>query len=118
MNSIYRTNGISGLYMGLCPTVLAAFLVQFLSYSPFYQRNKDAVTKTSQDFLADSFLFISCVLVPWPFATIGVRLQMDSDRMKPLYKGTVDCVRKTVMNEGYTGLYRGFRMTIPYHVIC
>ncbi|OMH85730.1 putative mitochondrial carrier [Zancudomyces culisetae] len=46
---------------------------------------------------------IGQVLAGQPFDTIKVRLQTQSD----MYKGPLDCLKKTVKNDGLLGLYKG-----------
>ncbi|KAI9298952.1 mitochondrial substrate carrier family protein G [Neoconidiobolus thromboides FSU 785] len=46
------------------------------------------------------------VLVGHPFDTIKVRIQTQ-DLRNPIYKGAVDCFKKTLETEKVTGLYRG-----------
>jgi len=57
-----------------------------------------------KDIFAGSIGGIGQCLSGHPLDTIKVRLQT-SDR----YKGTVDCFRKTVQEEGFAGLYKGIQ---------
>merc|ERR1712106_604254 len=59
-----------------------------------------------KNFLAGGVGGMCTVLSGHPFDTIKVRLQTQSSE-KPLYTGTVDCVTKTVKNEGFKALYKG-----------
>ena len=114
IRKIYRTNGITGLYKGLFPALFATFLPSFLDVPT--QKDFDVKDKTFEDTLINSLGLFFGITLPWPFVMISIRLQMDSDRMKPLYKGTVDCAKKIIMTEGYAALFTGYRITIPYHV--
>lgn len=61
-------------------------------------------------FFCGGFGGICTVLVGHPLDTIKVRLQtmpIPKAGESPLYKGTVDCFKKTLRNEGFTGLYKG-----------
>jgi ornithine carrier protein len=44
-------------------------------------------------------------VVEYPFDTIKVRLQVQSIE-SPLYKGPIDCIRKSLHEEGVRGLYK------------
>jgi len=59
-----------------------------------------------KNFIAGGFGGMCTVISGHPFDTIKVRLQTQSST-NPLYKGTWDCVNKTVRNEGFTALYKG-----------
>lgn len=56
------------------------------------------------DLLSGLLAGVNVTLVGHPFETIKVRLQTDSSGV---YKGTVDCVKKTLQWEGPAGLYKG-----------
>ena len=51
-------------------------------------------------------LMLQHAVVGHPFDTLKVRLQTQS-ASNPLYSGMVDCARKTIKSEGFTGLYKG-----------
>ncbi len=44
-------------------------------------------------------------IVEYPFDTIKVRLQVQSIE-SPLYKGPIDCIQKSLHEEGVRGLYK------------
>ncbi|RUP42734.1 mitochondrial carrier domain-containing protein [Jimgerdemannia flammicorona] len=58
-----------------------------------------------QDFLAGNFAGMAQVLVGQPLDTVKVRLQLDSGVGR--FNGAIDCVVKTVRNEGFFALYKG-----------
>lgn len=63
-----------------------------------------------QYFVCGGFGGICTVLVGHPLDTIKVRLQtMPTPKPgeKPLYTGTMDCLKKTIAAEGFFGLYKG-----------
>ncbi|KAL1922937.1 uncharacterized protein VTP21DRAFT_9313 [Calcarisporiella thermophila] len=57
-----------------------------------------------KSFLSGGFGGIMCVLVGHPFDLVKVRLQTAPDGV---YKGTLDCVKQTLVKDGVRGLYRG-----------
>ncbi|CAG9855268.1 unnamed protein product [Phyllotreta striolata] len=61
-------------------------------------------------FVCGGFGGICTVIVGHPLDTIKVRLQtmpIPKPGEVPLYAGTWDCMKKTVRNEGFKGLYKG-----------
>ncbi|XP_037025335.1 mitochondrial carnitine/acylcarnitine carrier protein-like [Bradysia coprophila] len=64
----------------------------------------------AKNFLAGGFGGMCLVIAGHPFDTIKVRLQTMSaptNGMAPLYTGAFDCARKTLVNEGLRGFYKG-----------
>ena len=45
--------------------------------------------------------------IEYPFDTIKVRLQSQSDRLPYQYSGPLDCLQKSVRKDGTLSLYRG-----------
>jgi solute carrier family 25 carnitine/acylcarnitine transporter 20/29 len=71
------------------------------------------VTKKDSDFelivkdlIAGTVGGIALVIVGHPLDTLKVRLQTQSS-VNPLYSGMVDCLKKTIAQEGLGGLYKG-----------
>ena len=64
------------------------------------------VTNTQREIVAGSVGGIFQVLVGQPFDTVKVRLQTQS-AANPMYSSVVDCVRKTMAQEGPLALYKG-----------
>ncbi|KAI1714224.1 mitochondrial carrier protein [Ditylenchus destructor] len=65
-------------------------------------------------FLAGSAGGMCKVLVGHPFETVKIRLQtmpISLSGESPLYRGSLDCCRKTVSREGFLALYKG--VTVP-----
>lgn len=61
-------------------------------------------------FICGGFGGICTVVVGHPLDTIKVRLQtmpLPKPGESPLYRGTFDCFKKTIINEGFKGLYKG-----------
>ena len=61
------------------------------------------------------------VLVGHPFDTLKVRLQVDGASGAKKYKGPMDCLLKTVRNEGLLALYKGVRSPLsgtPFIYAC
>ncbi|KAJ1643404.1 Mitochondrial carrier protein ymc2 [Coemansia asiatica] len=66
-------------------------------------KNNDGAMRAVKDCLAGSVGGIAQVFAGQPFDTVKVRLQTQPD----VYKGTMDAVRKTIQNDGFSGFYKG-----------
>lgn len=65
---------------------------------------------TVKYFFAGGFGGVCTVVVGHPMDTVKVRLQTMAQPKPgepPLYRGTFDCLKKTVRHEGFRGLYKG-----------
>ncbi|XP_057411707.1 mitochondrial carnitine/acylcarnitine carrier protein isoform X1 [Balaenoptera acutorostrata] len=78
-----------------------------------------------KNLLAGGFGGMCLVFVGHPLDTVKVRLQTQPPSLPgqpPMYSGTFDCFRKTLMREGITGLYRGMAAPIigvtPMFAVC
>jgi len=107
--------GVKGLYKGGVPTILregAAFGIYFSFYewvinkmlNPCQDRSQLKVPSVA---LAGSLTGIVCWLFTYPIDIIKTRIQADS-LTHPVYKGTMDCLQKSLKINGIKGLYQGF----------
>ncbi|CAD7685220.1 mitochondrial carnitine/acylcarnitine carrier protein [Vulpes vulpes] len=78
-----------------------------------------------KNLLAGGFGGMCLVFVGHPLDTVKVRLQTQPPSLPgqpPMYSGTFDCFRKTLVREGITGLYRGMAAPIigvtPMFAVC
>ncbi|KAJ2514788.1 Mitochondrial carrier protein ymc2 [Coemansia sp. RSA 1939] len=67
------------------------------------QTKDDGAMRAVKDCVAGSVGGIAQVFAGQPFDTVKVRLQAQPD----LYSGTMDAVRKTIRNDGFSGFYKG-----------
>ena len=63
----------------------------------------------AKDYLAGVAGGVSVVLIGHPFDTVKTRLQTSPSGV---YNGTIDCVRKTFLQEGAKGFYSGIGVFI------
>ncbi|KAK6102022.1 tricarboxylate transport protein, mitochondrial precursor, putative [Brugia malayi] len=52
------------------------------------------------------------ICITFPTEYVKTQLQLDERSAHPIYKGPIDCVRKTVQTNGFFGLYRGLSILI------
>jgi ornithine carrier protein len=45
--------------------------------------------------------------IEYPFDTVKVRLQSQPDTVPLRYTGPLDCIKKSLQRDGFTGIYRG-----------
>jgi len=111
LTSIFREDGIPGLYRGIVPALFLTLhgVIQFV----VYERMKEAAGE--QGASASSGTVVSAALVSkvaaatatYPYQVAKSRLQQRFEG-KPEYSGLWDCTKKTWIKEGVLGFYKGF----------
>jgi len=104
--------GIAGFYRGVQITMVRAMIINGTKLST-YDQIKTTLKKIG--YKDGLFLQFSCSMtagffmasVSAPFDLSRTRV-FSQDAKNPKYKGLVDCLVKTVKNEGPKGLYKGF----------
>uniref|UniRef100_A0A0A9WUH3 Mitochondrial uncoupling protein 4 n=1 Tax=Lygus hesperus TaxID=30085 RepID=A0A0A9WUH3_LYGHE len=114
---IYKEGGIRGLWKGAVPNVNRAALVNLGDLSTYDYAKRAILNNTS---LPDSHLchFLSSVCAGFVASVMGTPADVIKTRImnQPtdekgnglLYKNSLDCLTKTVKNEGLFALYKGF----------
>lgn len=113
MVDVYRktiqSDGIQGLYRGFVISCVG-IVVYRGCYFGFYDTLKPIIIGEGGSFLASFALgyvvTISAGLVSYPIDTIRRRMMMTSGEAVK-YKGSIDCARKIVANEGFMSLMKG-----------
>ncbi|KAL4471128.1 hypothetical protein ABPG72_006509 [Tetrahymena utriculariae] len=112
---IYKQYGVKGLYKGEVSTILREIPGE-VAYFVYYELQMRYLRRKYQDsptILKYSPLFAGGMagLVFWgviyPIDTLKSRIQGDSF-VEPKYRGLFDAYQKTVKNEGFNSLYKGF----------
>jgi len=108
VSSLYNGIGVSitgiipyrGVYFGLFDTLSG--------YNP-YQKDENGVIRAASKFACAQFSAISAGYASYPFDTVRRRLQMQSEKPKEewVYKGTGDCFKKIIAEEGTGALFKG-----------
>eukprot|EP00761_Pharyngomonas_kirbyi_P014260 gb/GECH01014290.1/.p1 GENE.gb/GECH01014290.1/~~gb/GECH01014290.1/.p1 ORF type:complete len:320 (+),score=65.46 gb/GECH01014290.1/:1-960(+) len=113
--TIFRTEGIGGLYKGVGATVARAAVLTSAQLSS-YDHTKHLLLKTQ--YFDDSYRThatsslvagLCTTIASSPVDVIKTRYMNDkSAGGEGLYKSALDCFIKTVKNDGFRALYRGF----------
>jgi solute carrier family 25 carnitine/acylcarnitine transporter 20/29 len=113
--SIFKTEGIKGMYRGLTITLLRdapAHGFYFYTYEYMREQLHPGCRKSGQESLNTMLVagglagvasWVSC----YPLDVIKTRLQAQSLSSLQKYTGIVDCFRRSVKEEGYHVLWRG-----------
>lgn len=104
--------GILGFYRGVQITMVRAMIINGTKLSTYDQIKSKLKASGIKDGLLLQFccsmiagLLMATVSAPFDLCRTRVFSQ---DAKNPKYKGLIDCLVKTVKNEGFKGLYKGF----------
>ena len=108
--SIIEENGVKGLWKGATPNISRAVLVN-LGELATYDHSKKFIKKNTH--LPDGLLIHFCSSICSGFAAAICCTPADVIKSRLMktnseYKGILDCFSKTVKNEGFLALYKGF----------
>eukprot|EP00340_Litonotus_pictus_P008224 CAMPEP_0170514688 /NCGR_PEP_ID=MMETSP0209-20121228/1264_1 /TAXON_ID=665100 ORGANISM="Litonotus pictus, Strain P1" /NCGR_SAMPLE_ID=MMETSP0209 /ASSEMBLY_ACC=CAM_ASM_000301 /LENGTH=291 /DNA_ID=CAMNT_0010798877 /DNA_START=8 /DNA_END=883 /DNA_ORIENTATION=- len=108
---VYGEAGVFGFYRGVQITIIRAMLINGTKLSTYDQIKNKLKTIGYKDGLLLQFIcsvtagaIMAGVSAPFDLCRTRVFSQ---DPKNPKYKGLVDCMMKTVKNEGPLGLYKG-----------
>jgi len=112
---ILNEYGWKGLYKGGVPTMLregTAFGLYFSFYEWMISQmltpgENRAQLNMSSVALAGSLTGLFVWIATYPIDIIKTRIQVDNF-LNPEYKGSFDCLKKSVKSHGLSGLYKGF----------
>lgn len=114
--TILRNEGTRGLYRGLSITVLRdapAHGVYFWTYEYAREQLHPGCRRSEQESLgtmlvAGGLAGVASWICCYPLDVVKSRLQAQGDHgLPPKYRGIVDCLRRSVREEGYAVLWRG-----------
>merc|ERR1719432_631831 len=111
-----RNSGITGLYRGWSITVAGAFVyragqlgtfAQIMAMNP-YKEDKGPMGMVAA-FVAAQVARNAVMPFNYPFDTVRRHVMLESEKAPAdrLYKGSFDCARKVLANEGLKGMYKG-----------
>ncbi|KAK7873949.1 hypothetical protein R5R35_012959 [Gryllus longicercus] len=114
---VYQQEGVGGLWRGVGPTAQRAAVIAAVEL-PVYDFCKQYLMGTFGDHISNHFIssFIASLgsaIASTPIDVIRTRL-MNQRKLKQvgssnhIYSGSMDCLVRTVRNEGFFALYKGF----------
>lgn len=114
-NSIFRSEGLRGIYRGLTITVLRdapAHGVYFWTYEYMREQLHPGCRKSGQEtfrtmLVAGGLAGVASWICCYPLDVVKTRLQAQLPSSPVQYNGIVDCFSKSVRREGYGVLFRG-----------
>lgn len=115
--AIVSSEGITGLWTGVSATVKRAAIVSATAVSSYDHAKHTILNAQLMDegpllhIVASSIagFITNCVASPIDMVrTRYMNQKKDNNRKPVLYRGTFDCIMKTVRKEGLFGLYKGF----------
>ncbi|KAH7289409.1 hypothetical protein KP509_30G000300 [Ceratopteris richardii] len=112
MNTIYRKDGVRGLYRGL-PASIQGMVVHRSVYFGGFDTAKDIMLKESSSipiwkrWLAAQAVTTSAGLISYPLDTVRRRMMMQAGLERRMYMSTLDCWKKIYRSEGPRSFYRG-----------
>lgn len=114
---IYRLDGMRGLFRGLCATALRdapAFGVYFAGYEYLTQifTDSNGDVNTIGLIMAGGLAGVLSWVVVYPVDVLKSRLQADGIGNQRLYNGLCDCMKKSLISEGYKVMFRGLNSTV------
>ncbi len=123
---IVKNEGVANLWRGAFPSVQRACIINLALLAPFEefkQRLKNVITNVQVRTIVSSMMAsLIGSIASLPFDNAKTKLQKmkpDSNGQLP-YKGIVDCMKKTIVNEGVSKLWVGlptYYVRIGPHVI-
>eukprot|EP01134_Creolimax_fragrantissima_P006417 CFRG6417T1 len=112
--SIWKTEGVRGLYKGFVPGLFGVShgAVQFMAYEELKQlvliySPREEETHTAVETMGMALASkLTASITTYPYQVLRSRLQIQRESNKA-YTGVVDCVQKIWGSEGSRGFYRG-----------
>eukprot|EP00128_Syssomonas_multiformis_P014277 Colp12_sorted_trinity150504_noHs@10216 len=111
VKQIYQSKGLAGFFHGLWPTIFREApgnVIYFGTYGAFKElyRYRPHATEAEKVIVSGGLAGVIYWITQFPIDAVKTRLQTDS-LSNPRYKGTLDCLRVTLREEGLRGLFRG-----------
>merc|ERR1712167_115883 len=109
-------SGVMGLYNGFGVSVMGIIPYRGVYFGMFDSlmginpwRKEKGIIGLGSKFAVAQVTAITAGYASYPFDTIRRRLQMQSEKPKEewLYKGTIDCLKKIMADEGTAALFKG-----------
>lgn len=111
MTSIYKKNGIKGLYQGLGISMASIFSYRGM-YFGFFDTGKKMIKDYDNKpfwykFSFAQILTMSSETINYPFDTVRRRMMMNSGLEKKLFNNSIQCMKIVYKEEGMVGFFKG-----------
>lgn len=106
----YKADGLTrGLYPGFISSVQGIIIYRAIYFGAYDTAKQFAGEKPSifVRFCIAQTVAAGSVTVAYPFDTVRRRLMMMSGEQEKMYKGTMDCWKKIMKDEGMKGFFKG-----------
>ncbi|TKR81255.1 hypothetical protein L596_015157 [Steinernema carpocapsae] len=112
---IARAEGITGLYRGFLPSLQYIFIFRSVYFGLFdsgkvLMCNDGEHISLGRAFALAQFVSFTAGIASYPLDTIRRRLMLQAGKSTVLYRGTWDCTKKIVVNEGPKAFFNGALM--------
>jgi solute carrier family 25 (mitochondrial adenine nucleotide translocator), member 4/5/6/31 len=112
ISSVYAKEGLSGLYKGFGISVGGIIVYRAAFFGGFDTAKGLFLKDPKNPPIIQSWLIAQAVtmgagMTSYPLDTIRRRMMMQAGRGDVLYKNTLDCFRKILVNEGPRAFYKG-----------
>ncbi|XP_063982756.1 mitochondrial basic amino acids transporter-like [Diachasmimorpha longicaudata] len=112
LKDIYRAAGLAGIFRGLGITALReapGYGIYFLTYEALTRTESTVPTSTGTMLIAGGLAGTASWIFTYPIDVIKSRLQAD---VHGKFLGSIDCLKKSVRDEGISCLFKGLNSTI------
>ena len=111
LGSIYRSDGLRGVYQGLGPSLISVFTYRAM-YFGLWDSAKSLLPEYERRPLPFKFLVAQIITagsetINYPLDTVRRRMMMNAGRSAPLYANSRVCIRAILREEGARGFYKG-----------
>ncbi|KAI9476123.1 MAG: mitochondrial carrier domain-containing protein [Benjaminiella poitrasii] len=126
LKRLYVEEGVRGLYRGMVPALFGVShgAIQFMVYEEMKKKRNElrhkrgltlpdelnAQLSQTEYLIMAATSKVTATVVTYPYQVLKSRLQDRATR--DTYKGVIDCSKKIVQAEGYTGFYKGLAPNI------
>jgi len=115
--------GLRGLYKGMTPPLAGWYLIDSTMWTAreytlhVMEQRQGHPISIPQHYIAGSIAGLASVLIVTPVEQIKARLQIQyNGPSEARYRGPIHCATQLVRNNGFLGLYKGFRATCLFRV--
>mmetsp|Transcript_32134 Transcript_32134/g.76197 ORF Transcript_32134/g.76197 Transcript_32134/m.76197 type:complete len:378 (-) Transcript_32134:190-1323(-) len=116
--TVVKTEGVSGLYRGVNPTLVGAFPyegIKFYAYDKIKRalpHRADGTQRLEWKLVAGASAATVAHILTYPMDTVRRRMQLQgAGGMAMIYKSSWDCAKQMARKEGVISLYRGLTAT-------